>query len=168
MTMEHTPKEVFEAIKLGDIGLIKDMLANNEALLHLVTPLGTWLHIATANGQNEIAKRLVEFGIGVNVQGGPSNATPLKTAAYRGNTALLNYFLEHKAVMDTSEPERNPLFAAIHAGHINIAERLLAAGIDTKVSYTGATMRDMDAIAFAHEWGRTEIAEIITAHNERG
>lgn len=67
--------------------------------------------------------------------------------------------------MDISEPDRNPLFAAIHAGHKNIVELLLKTGIDTTVKYTGKSMKDMDAIAFAYEWGRKEIAEMIKEHN---
>ncbi|MEW8050538.1 MAG: ankyrin repeat domain-containing protein [Candidatus Thiodiazotropha sp.] len=168
MTNEYKPKDVITAIKSGDVSSVKMMLDGNEELLHLLTPLGSWLHIATEQGQKEVVELLVNLGIDVNVQGGPSNATPLNTAAYEGNADLLQYFLEKNAVMDLSEPDRNPLFAAIHAGHKKIVELLLEAGIDTKVKYTGETMQDMDATAFACEWGRAEIANLIKAHNELG
>ena len=168
MTNGYTPKDVIVAIKSGDVGLVEKMLNGNDKLLHLVTPLGSWLHIATEQGKREIVELLVNLGIDVNVRGGPSSATPLNTAAYEGNAHLLNYLLENNAVMDLSEPDRNPLFTAIHAGHKTIVELLLKAGIDTEVKYTGETMKDMDAIAFAYEWGRAEIADIVKAHNELG
>ena len=168
MTNEYTPKDVIAAIKSGDVGLVEKMLNGNDQLLHLVTPLGSWLHIATEQGQREIVELLVSLGIDVDVRGGPSNATPLNAAAYEGNADLLNYFLGKNAVMDLSEPDRNPLFAAIHAGHKGIVELLLKAGIDAEVRYAGETMKDMDAIAFAIEWGRAEIADMIEAHNELG
>lgn len=166
MASECTPKDIISAIKSGDVDFVGEALKGNKKLLNLITPLGSWLHIATEQGQRQIVELLVDLGLDVNVQGGPSGVTPLNTAAYEGNSDLLAYFLEKNAVLDVSEPDRNPLFAAIHAGHKNIVELLLKADIDTKVKYTGKTMKDMDAIGFAHEWGRTEIAEIIKVHNE--
>ncbi|WP_425264555.1 hypothetical protein [Vibrio parahaemolyticus] len=56
----------------------------------------------------------------------------------------------------------------MHAGHKDIVELLLKAGINTRIKYTGQSMKDMDAMAFAHEWGRTEIMEILKLHNDRG
>ena len=35
--------------------------------------------------------------------------------------------------------------------------------IDTQVKYTGDSMKGMDALAFAREWGRTDIAELLTS-----
>ncbi|HCG7308512.1 TPA: ankyrin repeat domain-containing protein [Vibrio parahaemolyticus] len=168
MAGDHSAKDVMAAIKSGDVSEVEKILSGDDKLLHLITPLGSWLHIATEQGQEKIVELLVDLGIDVNVQGGPSNATPLNTAAYEGNADLLIYFLEKRAVMDISEPDRNPLFAAIHAGHKDIVELLLKAGINTRIKYTGQSMKDMDAMAFAHEWGRTEIMEKLKLHNDRG
>lgn len=165
MASQYTPKDVIAAIKSGNIDLVEQALSDNNKLLHLETPLGTWLHIATEQGQKKIVELLVNLGIDVNVKGGPSSVTPLNTAAYEGNVDLLTYFLEKNAELDLSEPDKNPLFAAIHAGHKNIVELLLKAGIDTTVKYTGQTMKEMDAIGFANEWGRSEIAELIMSDN---
>ena len=62
-----------------------------------------------------------------------------------------------------SEPERNPLFGAIYGGHTAIAKLLIDSGIDTTVKYSGESMHEMDALAFAHEWGRSDIAELLMA-----
>ncbi len=64
--------------------------------------------------------------------------------------------------MDVSEPERNPLFGAIYGGHTDVAKFLINSGIDTQVKYTGPNMKNMDALAFVNEWGRTEIADLLT------
>ncbi|MCR9982633.1 ankyrin repeat domain-containing protein [Vibrio diabolicus] len=165
MACEYSAKDVMVAIRSGDVSEVEKILSGDDKLLHLITPLGSWLHIATEQGQDKIVELLVNLGIDVNIKGGPSGVTPLNTAAYEGHLDLLTYFLERNAVMDISEPDRNPLFAAIHAGHKNIVELLLKAGIDTTVKYTGKSMKDMDAIAFAYEWGRKEIAEMIKEHN---
>jgi ankyrin repeat protein len=65
--------------------------------------------------------------------------------------------------MDTSEPERNPLFGAVYGGHLHVVQLLVANGIDFRVKYTGRSMNDMDAKAFAVERGQTEIAKYLRA-----
>lgn len=161
MNINFSPKDIYEAIRVGDIKQIKQIFNANIELLNLKTPLGSWLHIATQHGQTQIVEYLVNMGVDVNVQGGSSNSNSLNVAAQEGNVELLEYFLKKGAVIDVSEPDRNPLFSAIHNGHINAVELLIEAGVDTSVKYTGQTMINMDAIEFAKEWGRIDIAELI-------
>ncbi len=63
--------------------------------------------------------------------------------------------------MDVTAPERNPLFAAIYGGHASVAEQLIRNGIDIHAAYTGANMRNMNAMAFAKEWGRRAIVDML-------
>jgi uncharacterized protein len=84
-------------------------------------------------------------------------------AASHGHIEVVQYLLGQGAQLDTSEPERNPLFSAIYGGHTAVAEVLIDHGIDTTIKYSGEHMQDMDALAFAREWGRTEIVERLTA-----
>lgn len=63
--------------------------------------------------------------------------------------------------MDVSDPERNPLFGAIYGGHIEIVRLLIDQGIDTHVKYTGKSMKNMDALAFARERGQMDIAALL-------
>lgn len=58
---------------------------------------------------------------------------------------------------------RNPLFGAIHGGHTDVAKLLIESGIDTAANYTGENMTNMDALAFAKEWGRSEIVALLEA-----
>jgi hypothetical protein len=69
--------------------------------------------------------------------------------------------LDAGAKMDVSEPEWNPLFAAIHAGGMDVVKLLLEHGIDATVKYTGRRMKGMDAYAFAIEQGQRQIAAYI-------
>ena len=85
----------------------------------------------------------------------------------RLRTAIMTwrrFFSIMAQALDVSEPERNPLFGAILKGHTGIAKLLVDRGIDINVQYTGESMKDMDALAFAREWGRSDIAEYLLAH----
>ena len=75
---------------------------------------------------------------------------------------MVKYLLSCGAEMDVSEPERNPLFGAIYGGHADIAKLLIESGIDTRVKYTGESMKNMDALAFAHERGQKDIAALLS------
>ena len=138
-----------------------DFLSKNNDLVRLKTPLGSFLHIASDKDNLELCKALVKMGADINDQDRISGTSPLHRAAANGNEDILSYFINLGAKLDTSEPDRNPLFTAIHHGHFNIVKRLIEAGIDTEVRYTGQNMKDMGAIEFAHEWGRKEIASYI-------
>ena len=138
-----------------------DFLSKNQDLVNLQTPLGTFLHIASDKDNLELCEALVKMGSDINAQDNISGTSPIHRAAANGNENILNYFLGLGAKLDTSEPDRNPLFTAIHHGHINIVKLLISAGIDSSVRYTGQTMKNMGAIEYAHEWGRKEIANYI-------
>lgn len=64
-------------------------------------------------------------------------------------------------MIDTSEPERNPLFSAIYGGHLDIIKCLVKNGIYITIKYTGETMKNMGAYEFAIERGQVEIAEYL-------
>ncbi len=138
-----------------------EFLSKNSDLVSLQTPLGHFLHIASDKNDLELCKALVKMGADINAQDNISGSSPLHRAAANGYEDILNYFISIGAKLDTSEPDRNPLFTAIHHGHLNIVKLLVAAGIDTTVRYTGQTMKNMGAIEFAHEWGRKDIANYI-------
>ena len=63
--------------------------------------------------------------------------------------------------MDTSQPDRNPLFAAIYGGNLEIVKLLVENDIELSIKYSGENMDEMDAYAFAVERGQTEIAEYL-------
>ncbi len=87
--------------------------------------------------------------------------TPFSCAASNGHVEIVRSLLDVGAELDVSKPERNPLFGAIYGGHLEIVKLLVERGIDYRVSYTGQSMKNMDALAFALERGQREIARYL-------
>jgi uncharacterized protein len=159
-------KEIRAAIKEGDVEKVAALLGSDKARLNMMTPFGTWLHVAASFGRLGVVKRLLEMGADVNAYGGTAGGGPLNVAASDGHLEVVHYLISHGANLDVSEPERNPLFSAIYGDQPEIAKALIDAGIDTSVRYTGESMKDMDALAFAHERGRSEIEKLLSSHGE--
>jgi len=126
-----------------------------------MTPFGSWLHVAADFGNLELTKALVASGADVNQRGGTFGGTPINLAAYKGHREVIEFLVGCGAELDESEPERNPLFSAIHGGHIEIVRLLLNAGMNHRISYTGESMENMDALAFARERGQSDIAALL-------
>jgi ankyrin repeat protein len=127
----------------------------------MVTPFGTWLHVAADFGNLTLAQRLVSLGADVNQRSGTFGGAAVNLAAAKGHIEVVRYLLSEGAELDVGEPERNPLFSAIYGGHIEIVRLLVEAGIDWRVKYTGEYMKGMGALAFARERGQRDIAEYL-------
>ena len=156
-------KAIRSAIKRGDVHAVVKLIGSDRTLLNMMTTFGTWLHVAASHGQLEIVKRLVEMGADINAYGGIAGGGPLNEAASEGQLEVVRYLLSRGAELDVSEPERNPLFGAIQEGRADIAKLLIDSGIDTHVKYTGENMNGMDALAFAREWGRSDIVDLLVS-----
>lgn len=150
-----------EAVKAGDVERVGALIRASPERLHPITPFGSWLHVAAKAGHCGLARYLVGMGIDVNVQGGTFGGTPLNLAAGYGQLPTVRVLIELGAEFDVSDPLRNPLFSAIQGGHLEIVRVLIKQGIDHRVRYTGESMTDMDALAFAYERGQREIVEYL-------
>ena len=157
-------KAIRKAVKSGDLQQVKALVSEDESRLHMQTPFGSWLHVAASAGQLDIVEWLIAKGIDVDVHGGTAGGTPLDLAASDGQLEVVRCLIERGASLDVSEPERNPLFGAIYGGHTAVAKLLIDSGIDTSVKYSGENMTNMDALAFAKEWGRSDIVEMLAKH----
>ena len=166
MNSKQVAKEVRSAIKEGNIEKVVELIASNSDLLNMMTPFGSWLHVAASRGELEIVKKLVELGSNINVQGGVYDGGALNEAASAGHIDIVKYLLSCGANMDVSEPERNPLFGAISNGYVDIAKLLIEKGIDTDIRYSGEAMKNSDALAFAREQGQKEIVKLL--ENQKG
>ncbi|URZ08847.1 ankyrin repeat domain-containing protein [Clostridium felsineum] len=154
-------KQIRNNIKNGDSNKAIELLKNNEHLLGVMTPFGTWLHVASKRGDMEVIKYLVSKGVDVNACGGTFEANALKTAAGAGQLEVVKYLLDNGSGMDISLAKRNPLFGAIYGGHFDIVKELTKRGIDITVRYTSDSLTDMDAYGYARELGQTEIADYL-------
>ncbi|HDR7606055.1 hypothetical protein S3E15_00046 [Bacillus mycoides] len=154
-------KRMRDSIKSGQLDTLRDLLEKEPKMLEYVTPFGTWLHVATAHGQLEIIEYLINSGINIHAKGGTFSTNALERAATKGYLHIAEYLIKHQVEIDTSEPDRNPLFAAIYSGHFEIVKLLIMNGIDITIKYSGNNMKEMDAYMFAVERGEMEIAEYV-------
>lgn len=161
MENKQIVNEMLDAIEEDDIERVMELLGSDVGCLNMMTPFGTWLHIAASEGKLEIVKKLIGLGIDINRRGGTFGGGAINIAASEGYIEIVKYLLSCGAEMDVSEPERNPLFAAIYGGHKDIVELLINNGIDISVKYTGKNMTNMDAYDFAIERGQREIAAFL-------
>ena len=158
---------IFDAIEEKDTPQVLSLLAAHTDYLNIMTPFGTWLHVASSEGALEVVKKLISLGLDININGGTFNAGAINLAASEGHYDIVKYLLSCGAKMDISEPDRNPLFAAIYGGHKDIVHLLLASGIDASVRYTGEYMKNMDAYDFAIERGQKEIAAMLQQYRTK-
>jgi ankyrin repeat protein len=166
MDKTQIAKGIRDAIKSGKLDTVIDLLEKEPEMVTWMTPFGTWLHIAAAYGHLEIIEYLINAGIDTNAQGGTSSANALERAATKGHLDIAEYLINQNIEIDTSEPDRNPLFAAIYGGHFEIFKLLVEKNIDISIKYSGDNMKDMDAYEFAIERGQTEIAEYLKERKE--
>lgn len=161
MEITQMTKAIRDAIKGGHLNKVRDLLEKNPEMLTWITPFGTWLHVATAHGHLEIVQYLIRTGIDVNAQGGTFSTNALERAAAKGHTDIAKYLINHNIEIDISEPDRNPLFAAIYNGHFEMVKLLVENHINISITYSGENTKEMDAYEFAIERGRIEIAEYL-------
>jgi ankyrin repeat protein len=140
---------------------VKRLLGERPSALGMMTPFGTWLHVAAKAGAIDIVRLLLDLGLDPNTCGGTFHANALHEAASGGHLSVMAALHEAGSILDTSEPERNPLFGAIYGGHIEAVKWLVKNGIDIGATYTGENMKGMDALAFARERGQTVIAKYL-------
>lgn len=183
MTGKSLPALMIDAIKANDIRSIHSLFEAHPESKTYFTPFagGTWLHYAAGRGQLEIVKLLLSLGMDVNGLDRQGERTALVDAASFGWVEVVQHLLDQGAVMDTGASISNPLLACI-AGYrgaadeprerfATIARLFIDRGINLTACYNQQTMVDMDASAFAYEWGRRDIAamviEALYGHDER-
>lgn len=156
-----TTQLLYEAIENADVEHVKHLIRRSKEGVKQMTPFGTWLHVAATDGTDEVVQTLISLGADVNARGGAFDGGAINVAAAYGKLSIVRILFASGAIFDTSEPVRNPLFSAIQGGHMDIVQFLIEQGIDSLVRYTGESMRDMDAIAFARERGEIKIMNYL-------
>ena len=155
------------AIRSGDEAGAIALIDSDPEQLSVITPFGSWLHVAAAFGRLDVVRHLIQKGADTESKAGTFGGSPINEAASKGHLEVVAELLKSGASLDTSEPERNPLFSAIYGGHLPVVELLLAHGLDPSVRYSGKNMTNMDAVAFARERGRPEIVSFLEGHQTR-
>jgi len=150
-------KQMFQAIKKGDLDFIKELLETNEGLLYETNIWGTWLHNAASYGQYEISEYFITCGIDVNINAGLSEASALEAAAHKGNIDIARLLLQHGAKLDVSTAGRNPLLSAIYGGQLEMVKFLVEEGIDLTPQYEIGGDSGVDAYKYSKMYGKSDI-----------
>lgn len=90
-------KKMRQAIKYGNLSTVKNLLDNDPNLAETDTPFGTWLQVAAAHGQTDIAKYLIDKGIDLSATyhlGEIENCDALEYARQYGQMKIYNYIKE--------------------------------------------------------------------------
>ncbi len=116
---------------------------------------GSALHYAASLGKNNICEYLLETGVDVNYTN--KGATPLESAAVKGNLKTAQFLVENGAFVDgLPETISPPLSSAITFGHSDIAFYLMEKGADVNRLHLRQNTTPLDT---ARAWGRVEIAK---------
>ncbi|MBD1922957.1 ankyrin repeat domain-containing protein [Microcoleus sp. FACHB-831] len=161
-------KDMWDTIRQGDLERVVALIDADRERLHMTTVFGTWLHFAASEGQLEIVKYFISQGLDVNArsESDSSGYTPINAAASKGYVEVVRYLLSCGAILDVSRGgQENPLFRAVLNGHTEVVKLLIDSGIDTKIKYNTKTMRNMDALALAYEWGQSEVVKILRPYS---
>ena len=150
-----------EAILSGNLKLVKELISTHEGLLDTMTVFGSWLHVASTYGQIGIVKYLIDKGLDINIIGGILKCQPIRSAAGEGHLEIVRYLYDNGAILDVSEPNRNPLFSAIYNNHFDVAKFLIDNGIDITVGYDIGSLKNADACEYARQFGRNEIRKYL-------
>ncbi|MGH6613396.1 ankyrin repeat domain-containing protein [Sphingomonas sp.] len=167
--VRFNPK-ISQAIRDRNLPALKELFASEPEQVAAFTPFagGTWLHYAAREGDSDAVSLLLSLGLDANIGDAREGRAAICDAALGGHEDVVRILLSAGSGLDTSEPVRNPLFSAIVGKSLPVAKLLLSQGINSKVSYNGTSMKNMDAIAFALERGETSIAEEIAFWNSDG
>lgn len=154
-------------IKEGNAKRVMELIGSDKSWLNKQTPFGTWLHVAARAGKIEIMKVLIDSGINIEAKGGILECSALSCAASDGQIDAVKLLLSHGATIDTTEPNLNPLFGAIYNGHIEVVKILLEYGVDVDVKYTGENMKGVNALAFAKQYDRHDIVNLLKRYTSK-
>jgi uncharacterized protein len=168
MTEKTFVKDMWDTIRQGDLDRVVNLIETDRDHLHLTTVFGTWLHFAAIHGKLEIVKYLVMKGLDINEHSDSTSSgfTPINAAASKGHLEVVQYLLSCGAILDVSRyAKENPLFRATQKGYREVVELLIDSGINTKIKYNTQTMRNMDALALAYEWGQNDIVDLLRPYS---
>lgn len=124
-------QDIFAVARKGTVETLKSMLKESPSLISSVNDEGySLLVLATYNGNNEVAKFLIEQGVDVNA--GSNHGSALMAAVVKGNEVLVKLLLMHGAKTDISDLSGNTalIFSTIFKKYA-IAEMLVKAKADS-------------------------------------
>lgn len=129
-------KDVIEAIKSGDLNLVKTLIAE-KGVNSKTTTAGrfTLLHTACYSGHIDVVKLLIEKGAELEAADGDNSDTSLHLACRHGHTEIVKFLIEKGAVLEAiNDIGFTPLHLACRHGHTELVEFLIKKGADFEVT----------------------------------
>jgi ankyrin repeat protein len=118
----------FEAIQVGDIASVIQMLSQESSLVDLVEGDMTGLMWACQLRNAELVKNLLEYGADPNL-GSEEMETPLHVAAFEGDVKIVQALLSYGANFAAPTVDgKTPLMNAAQSGSTDLIKLLLDAG----------------------------------------
>ena len=116
---------LYEAVSVGNLPLVKELIALGANVKTKNIIKLTPLHIACSEGHTEITRLLLEKGALVEA-GDIGGQTPLHCASRAGHAEILSLLIRAKADVNAKDRhEQTPLHLAAHHGHIGVVQILL-------------------------------------------
>ncbi|WP_394903561.1 ankyrin repeat domain-containing protein [Clostridium butyricum] len=160
-------KGIRQAIKEDNLQEVERLIGNDKEKLNTVTPLGSWLHEAARFGYVDLAEKLIDMGIDLNLECKNIKGSALTEAARAGQIEMMKLLRKRGLEYDLRDTDRNPLFRAIAADQIGMVKYLVDTGIDITVNYSDDEDDPWDALRIASDYGKEEIVNILkTALNK--
>ena len=75
------------------------LLSVDENMINMMTPFGSWLHIAASNGSIMIINYLIKIGFELDVKGGTLGGNALNIACSKGEMEIVELLLNSGATM---------------------------------------------------------------------
>ena len=156
----HAQTPLITAVKAGDAGAVRALIAKRPDL-NAVQPDGTTaLHWAANGDAPEIVQLLVRAGANVNARN-RYGATPLWLAALNGNAAAIQMLLEAGADANTSSTDgETVLMVAARTGTVEGVNALLARGADPNAR---EGWRGQTALMWAAGEGHAPVIETLAS-----
>ncbi len=116
------------------------------------------LHRAASAGDIDSAEALLAQGANVDIPQRKFHGTPLQYAASTGKVEMVQWLLQHKATVDSTDTNgRTPLLWAASQGHPEVARVLLQAGAKINKTNRGG----WTALHYAADKDHLEVAQLL-------
>eukprot|EP00041_Stephanoeca_diplocostata_P013734 m.243314 g.243314 ORF g.243314 m.243314 type:complete len:299 (+) comp19446_c0_seq2:318-1214(+) len=132
-----TPERFFEAVAIGAVPIVEEMLRENADPDHVRESDGaTALYVASTEGHVDVVRLLLAASTKtINHQTNVNGKGALLKASVRGHKEIVRMLLAAGADVNQKKgwDEATALFAAAYAGHTEVMTMLLDAGADTEI-----------------------------------
>ena len=120
-----TRMAIIRSIRVGNLVVLDGLLARG-----VLIGGNTSLHIAAENGHADVAERLIQVGVPVDLRDS-ANYTPLHMAAQKGYLSVARKLIKYGAKIDASTRwGETPLSFAVRGSHREMIDLLLLCGAD--------------------------------------